>query len=95
MLKSRSPSNRKNEAALNFHFLQRVKEGFLLLTLLAALFLLFALGSYHHQDPSWSHAIAYQPVMNLTGRVGAWLADFFLYIFGLSAYFFPLAMFST
>src|SRR3712207_6038359 len=51
-----------------------------------ALFLTLILLSYDRADPGWSHAITVRDVHNLGGRIGAWLADLMLYLFGLSAY---------
>ena len=51
-----------------------------------AVFLGLALWGYHRADPGWSHALPATSLHNPTGRVGAWLADLLLYIFGLSAW---------
>ncbi|KPK14807.1 MAG: cell division protein FtsK [Betaproteobacteria bacterium SG8_41] len=51
-----------------------------------ALYLALVLYSYHPQDPGWSHRADVSVVHNAGGRVGAWLADIMLYVFGLSAY---------
>ncbi|NLD55002.1 MAG: DNA translocase FtsK [Burkholderiaceae bacterium] len=53
-----------------------------------ALFLLLVLVSFDPRDPGWSHAVVTRQTANLGGRVGAWIADFMLYLFGLSAYLF-------
>ena len=53
-----------------------------------ALFLLLVLVSFDPRDPGWSHAVVTRETANLGGRVGAWIADFMLYLFGLSAYLF-------
>ena len=62
---------------------------------MVALSLLMALAliSYHQQDVSFSHLATDNPVANLAGHVGAWLADCLLYFFGVMAYFFPLSLF--
>jgi len=57
--------------------------------LFAGLFLLIALASYHPFDPSWNTASAAVKPLNLTGRVGAHLADFLLQVFGLTAFGLP------
>jgi S-DNA-T family DNA segregation ATPase FtsK/SpoIIIE len=51
-----------------------------------ALFLLMALISYDRHDPSWTHALQVDRIVNWGGRVGAWTADLLLLMFGLSAY---------
>jgi len=55
-----------------------------------ALYLLLALASYHPSDPGWSHSGVADVVSNGGGRVGAWFADVFLYLFGYLAYLFPV-----
>ena len=55
-----------------------------------ALFIFLVLVSYDPRDPGWSHAVMARQTGNLGGRVGAWIADFMLYLFGLSAYLFSL-----
>jgi S-DNA-T family DNA segregation ATPase FtsK/SpoIIIE len=57
---------------------------------LAALCLYFVLIllSYDKADPGWSHGVVVPKVANLGGRMGAWLADLLLFIFGFSAWWF-------
>ncbi len=42
--------------------------------------------TYSRADPSFTHAVSSTNVSNLGGRVGAWVADIALLLFGLSAY---------
>lgn len=72
------------------HITHRLWEGGLILILCASVFLLLSLGSYHRGDPGWSHLINATHVQNAGGRVGAWIADLFLYLFGYLAYLFPV-----
>jgi S-DNA-T family DNA segregation ATPase FtsK/SpoIIIE len=51
-----------------------------------AIYLALILGGYHRSDPAWSTATAAGHVANPGGRVGAWIADVLLYLFGLSAW---------
>ncbi len=51
-----------------------------------ALYLVMILGGYSSADPGWSHAAAPNHIMNPGGRIGAWLSDLLLYLFGLSAW---------
>jgi S-DNA-T family DNA segregation ATPase FtsK/SpoIIIE len=51
-----------------------------------ALYLLLVLFTYHKADPGWSHSASVTAIQNAGGRVGAWVADIMLYVFGLSAY---------
>ena len=55
-----------------------------------ALFIFLVLVSYDPRDPGWSHAVLARETGNLGGRVGAWISDFLLYLFGLSAYLFSV-----
>lgn len=54
-----------------------------------ALFFLISLVTFSNEDAGWSHSGATQTVTNACGVVGAWLSDFTLSIFGLTAYLFP------
>jgi DNA segregation ATPase FtsK/SpoIIIE, S-DNA-T family len=53
-----------------------------LLVLALAAFLL----TYHRTDPGWSVTATTGPISNIGGRVGAWLADVMLLVFGFSAW---------
>jgi DNA segregation ATPase FtsK/SpoIIIE, S-DNA-T family len=57
-----------------------------------ALLLLLILATYDPADPGWSHAALDNRVANAGGRIGAWIADLLLYLFGLSAYLIAVAM---
>jgi S-DNA-T family DNA segregation ATPase FtsK/SpoIIIE len=82
---------RKTEKKPLTQQLQRLLwEGLLILCNVAVLFLLLALVTYHHNDPGWSHTAHWPQVANAGGRVGALLADIFLYAFGYLAYLLPL-----
>ncbi len=66
------------------------REGALIIFSAVALYFAIALGSYHPSDPGWSHSGHVDQVLNQGGRVGAWIADVFLYLFGYMAYLFPI-----
>ncbi|MCG2584370.1 DNA translocase FtsK [Massilia sp. TS11] len=55
---------------------------------LAVLFLYFVmvLASYSRGDPGWSHDVSVTKFANLGGKYGAKTADFMLYVFGFSAW---------
>ncbi len=61
--------------------------------LFAGLFVFFSLASYHPFDPSLNTASEVAKPGNLTGRTGAFLADFLLQAFGLGAYAIPALIF--
>jgi S-DNA-T family DNA segregation ATPase FtsK/SpoIIIE len=50
------------------------------------LYLILIFLTYSPVDPGWSHANVVSKLHNLGGRVGAWMADLLLFIFGLSAW---------
>ena len=58
---------------------------------LAAFFVLISLASYHWQDPSLDTSTGVR-AHNLTGPIGAALADITLQLFGVTAYVIPLLM---
>jgi len=68
----------------------RLNEAVAILFLIAGLFIFFGLVSYHPLDPSWNTVSGAAKPVNLTGRVGAFFADFFLQTLGLGAYSVPM-----
>jgi S-DNA-T family DNA segregation ATPase FtsK/SpoIIIE len=77
---------------------ERTSKGFREIALMGfsccGLFLLIALLTFDSNDPGWSHSTSYQSIQNACGLLGAWLANFVLYFFGLMAYLIPLMIFS-
>lgn len=69
---------------------RHLKDVALLLLLPVALYLLICLMSYHPDDPGWSHAGGDEPIRNIGGVAGAYLADLGFYFFGYIAYLLPL-----
>ncbi len=90
-MKNRNKASRQASKPRNLssEMHQRLREAWFLLTVAAAVFLLIALLSYKHTDPSWSTTGTSGHISNYGGRVGAWLADISLSLFGLVAYLFP------
>ena len=57
------------------------------------LYLLVSLFTFSSTDPGWSHSGSVTaPLQNAGGRVGAWLADVLLYLFGYVAFLLPLVL---
>ena len=56
----------------------------------AALYLALILVTFNRGDPGWSHSVAVDQVHNAGGRLGAWIADIMLYLFGVSAFWWVL-----
>ncbi len=82
----------KKRRPLAVQMRHRLREGLFLLSVACALFLLISLVTYHTNDPGWSTTGSAGKITNWGGRVGAWLADVFLSLFGIVAYLFPLLM---
>jgi DNA segregation ATPase FtsK/SpoIIIE, S-DNA-T family len=51
-----------------------------------AVYLLLIFSTYSKADPGWSHASQVPNLMNWGGRLGAWIADLLLFVFGFSAW---------
>src|SRR3954463_13912696 len=51
-----------------------------------AVYLLLVFSTFHRADPGWAHRAGAASVRNAGGLVGALVADFLLYLFGVSAY---------
>ncbi len=69
-----------------------LREGTLWILGALALLLLLALLSYHSHDPGFSDTGEAVAVSNWIGPVGAWVASFFLFLFGRPAYLFPVML---
>lgn len=69
---------------------RRLLEALLILIVLFAVWLMAALLSFNPSDPSWSQTAWHEPIHNLGGMPGAWLADTLLFIFGVLAYTIPV-----
>ncbi|TSJ58089.1 DNA translocase FtsK [Atlantibacter subterranea] len=71
---------------------RRLLEALLILVALFAVWLMAALLSFNPSDPSWSQTAWHEPIHNLGGAPGAWLADTLFFIFGIMAYTLPVIM---
>ncbi|MGY9722608.1 DNA translocase FtsK [Citrobacter freundii] len=69
---------------------RRLLEALLILIALFAVWLMAALLSFNPSDPSWSQTAWHEPIHNLGGIPGAWLADTLFFIFGIMAYTIPV-----
>ena len=68
----------------------RLNEAVAVVYLFTGLFVFISLASYYPFDSSLNTASAGIKTLNLTGRAGAYLADFFLQTLGLAAYSIPM-----
>ena len=71
---------------------RRLLEALLILVTLFAVYLMVSLVTFNPSDPSWSQTAWHEPIHNLGGRPGAWLADTLLFIFGVMAYAIPVVI---
>ncbi|HBQ4091057.1 TPA: DNA translocase FtsK [Klebsiella pneumoniae] len=69
---------------------RRLLEAMLILCSLFAIWLMAALLSFNPSAPSWSQTAWHEPIHNLGGAPGAWLADTLFFIFGVMAYTIPV-----
>ncbi|MBJ2080099.1 DNA translocase FtsK 4TM domain-containing protein [Serratia ureilytica] len=71
---------------------RRLLEAVLIVVAIFAVYLMAALVSFNPSDPSWSQTAWHEPIHNLGGGVGAWLADTLFFTFGVLAYAIPPIM---
>jgi DNA segregation ATPase FtsK/SpoIIIE, S-DNA-T family len=69
-----------------------LREGLLILLATACVFLLMALSTYSQKDPGWSSTGLNEVLANAGGPFGAWLADIFFSLFGVTAFLFPIML---
>ncbi|HSW13089.1 MAG TPA: DNA translocase FtsK 4TM domain-containing protein [Solimonas sp.] len=88
----RSKSQATDESA-GPSWLERLpREAAMLACLALSLFLLATLVSFNANDPGWSSSGTGEPIRNLAGAVGAWMADVLLSLFGYVAFLLPWAV---
>ncbi|CNL47051.1 DNA translocase FtsK 4TM domain-containing protein [Yersinia aleksiciae] len=71
---------------------RRVLEAILIVVTILAAYLMAALLSFNPSDPSWSQTAWHEPIHNLGGGIGAWMADTLFFTFGVLAYAIPAIM---
>ncbi|OVZ94096.1 cell division protein FtsK [Yersinia frederiksenii] len=71
---------------------RRLLEAVLIIVTILAAYLMAALLSFNPSDPSWSQTSWHEPIHNLGGSVGAWMADTLFFTFGVLAYAIPAIM---
>ena len=69
-----------------------LSEIFFLLTILLAVYLVACLASYEPTDPGPFNTVASDQVQNIGRVLGAWLANFFLFLTGFVAYLLPVLL---
>lgn len=84
--------NKHPQGIAALHLSRGLREGSLFVLGAIGAYLLICLVTYSPADPGWSHSGSASNLQNSGGVVGAVFADVFLYLFGLMAYLFPLAV---
>lgn len=69
-----------------------IRESIFVTYLASSLFMLISLTTFSLEDPGWSHEGSRLAIGNAAGATGAWLADFFLSLFGVTAFLFPFIL---
>src|SRR5947209_12656840 len=77
---------KQNQAPLPGKVAALLRESRLFVLVAAALYLSLVLTTFNRADPGWSHSVGAGEIRNLGGKVGAWIADMLLYLFGVSAW---------
>ncbi|MBV2131188.1 DNA translocase FtsK 4TM domain-containing protein [Pseudomonas sp. MAP12] len=88
----KSSANTAKADALRQQLHYRLKEAALIALGALCIYFWMALLSYSPMDPGIDVSTSAGQVQNAAGRVGAWVASFFLFGFGYSAYLLPLLM---
>ncbi|MBI4292981.1 MAG: DNA translocase FtsK 4TM domain-containing protein, partial [Betaproteobacteria bacterium] len=91
--KENATALRDNQAPLPGKIAALLRESKWFIVIAAALYVALILFSFDKADPGWSHAAATSEIRNAGGRVGAWLSDILLYLFGVSAWWSVLLFF--
>ncbi|MGL5006539.1 MAG: DNA translocase FtsK 4TM domain-containing protein [Plesiomonas sp.] len=72
--------------------LHRLMEALLIVGVIFAVYMMLALLSFDPSDSSWSQASWHEAIQNITGAVGAWVADTLFLSIGILAYAVPPIM---
>ena len=80
----------KNSNTISDHVFNNIREVLIFALSIIAIYLFIAVFSYHPDDPGWSHSVTTTTIHNSAGTIGAWIADFLLYIFGYFGYLIPV-----
>lgn len=92
---NKSMASKSNGRSLTPRVSRLLRESGWLILLGIALYLILIFISYDQGDPGWSHSGDYSHTQNAGGYIGAWIADFLLYLFGLSAWWWVFFCFAT
>jgi DNA segregation ATPase FtsK/SpoIIIE, S-DNA-T family len=77
---------KKTQAPLPGKVAALLRESKWFVLIAVALYLALVFATFNKADPGWSHSAAGVEISNAGGRVGAWIADVLLFLFGVSAW---------
>jgi DNA segregation ATPase FtsK/SpoIIIE, S-DNA-T family len=77
---------KKSQAPLPGKVAALLRESKWFVLIAAALYLTLVFATFNQADPGWSHSASGVEITNAGGRVGAWIADMLLFLFGASAW---------
>ncbi len=86
LLSDKAGPNRSAKNPLPPRIAALLRESWWLALVALALYLALILFTFDKADPGWSHSASVEQIKNSGGRVGAWLADILLFLFGFSAW---------
>jgi DNA segregation ATPase FtsK/SpoIIIE, S-DNA-T family len=77
---------KKSQAPLPGKVAALLRESKWFVLIAVALYLALVFATFNKSDPGWSHSAVGVEISNAGGRVGAWIADVLLFLFGVSAW---------
>src|SRR5512146_1074411 len=87
MERLRSPRElKRTQAPLPGKIAALLRESKWFVLIAAALYLALVFATFNKADPGWSHSATGAAISNAGGRVGAWISDILLFLFGISAW---------
>ena len=92
MAKNKQSETPTTKAKLQDQLGFRLQEGAFIGFAVVCIGFFIALASFSQHDPGWSQTGGGEPVKNLMGALGAWLADVFFALFGYMAFLFPVLL---
>jgi len=82
----------RNPEPVSSQIAHRLSESFFIMSILLSVYLVACLGSYDPTDPGPFNSAASDQVHNMGRLLGAWMANFFLFLSGYLAYSLPVLL---
>jgi len=82
----------RNPEPVSSQIAHRLSESFFIMSILLSVYLVACLGSYDPTDPGPFNSAASDQVHNMGRLLGAWMANFFLFLTGYLAYSLPVLL---